>query len=250
MKNRIIYMAIALILATACQNTGDKREASDDKGETENKAEVKKYYNKGKLVKEVTFRNDVRNGICRNYYDDGRLKRTIWYENGLKEDTARWYYPEGRVYRATPYKENKIHGVQTKYYKTGRVQATIPFKNGLRVQGLREYLPDGRDAENYPTVNHTIRDQSDTEAGVVKVFVQLSNESVNVRFYRGSLIDGTFDPDKCRDITTSSGMGYAELRPDTDQGKGYVDIIALYSTRFRNRKIITKRIKLPYNNLY
>ncbi|MDT8400226.1 MAG: hypothetical protein RQ743_00910 [Bacteroidales bacterium] len=250
MKNRIIYLIVAMIMAGACQNTDNKKEAAEDKRESGDKEEVKKYYSEGRLVKEVTFRNDVRNGICRNYYDDGRLKRTIWYENGLKEDTARWYYPEGKVYRATPYKNDKIHGVQIKYYKTGRVQATIPYKNGLRTQGLKEYLPDGRDAESYPTINHTIRDQIDTETGVLKVFTQLSNESVNVRFYRGSLIEGAFDPEKCKDITTSSGMGYTELRPDSEKGKGYVDIIALYSTRFRNRKIITQRIKLPYNNLY
>ncbi len=250
MKNRIVFMAMALIMVVSCQGPDTNREAREDDGETENDAQVKKYYNEGKLVKEVTFINDVRNGICRNYYDDGRLKRTIWYENGLKEDTAKWYYREGKVYRATPYKNDRIHGIQTKYYKTGKVQATIPYKNGLRLQGLKEYLPDSRDAEKYPTINHTIKDMTDTESGVVRIFTQLSNESVNVRFYRGSLVDGAFDPEKCRDITASSGMGFTELKTDNERGKGYVDIIALYSTRFRNQKIICKRIKLPYNNLY
>jgi len=250
MMNRIFLLALVVTLVAGCQSSGNNKDAQEDKEETGNKVQVKKYYNEGKLVKEVTFENDVRNGICRNYYDDGRLKRTIWYENGLKEDTAKWYYPEGKVYRATPYKNDKIHGIQTKYYKTGRVQSTIPYNNGLRTQGLKEYLPDGRDAETYPTIEHNVRDLTDTKSGVLRMFTQLSNESVNVRFYRGSFIDGAFDPDKCQDITTSSGMGYVELRPDAEKGKGYIDIIAVYSTRFRNQKIITKRIKLPYNNMY
>ncbi|MBN1387695.1 MAG: hypothetical protein JW965_04565 [Bacteroidales bacterium] len=249
MIKRIFLLALLIILAAGCQNAVDKKAREDNKEEG-NKVQVKKYYNEGKLVKEVTFKNDIRNGICRNYYDDGRLKRTIWYENGLKEDTAKWYYREGMVYRATPYKKDKIHGVQTKYYKSGRVQATLPYESGLRAQGLKEYLPDGREPETYPTIEYTIRDLTDTPSGLVRIFTRLSNESTNVRFYRGSLIDGVFDPDKCQDITTSSGMGFVELKPNSEKGKGYVDIIGVYSTRLRNTKILTTRIKLPYNNLY
>jgi len=246
---RIFYLAVVIIIAAGCQGTGGNGEKNNGKKESGDSIQVKKYYNEGRLVKEVTFKNDVKNGICRNYYADGRLKRTIWYESGLKEDTARWFYREGKIYRSTPYRNDKIHGVQTKYYKKGRVQATIPYTNGFRAQGLKEYLPDGRKAETYPVIVENLRDLMDTGANLVRVFVRLSNESVNVRFYRGSLTDGVFDPEKCRDITTSSGMGFMELKPDAGKGKGYVSVIAVYTTRFRNKKIITKKINLPYNNL-
>lgn len=250
MIKRIFLLAMVILLAASCQNTANNKEARADKEGDGNKAEVKKYYSEGKLVKEVTFKNGVRNGICRNYYDDGRLRSTIWYENGLKEDTAKWYYREGMLFRATPYKNDKLHGIQTKYYKTGRVQATLPYRDGLRLQGLKEYLPYGGEPEKYPAIEHTIREMTDTPSGEVKVFTKLSNESTNVRFYRGSLIDGAFDPDKCQDITTSSGMGFVDLKPNAEKGKGYVDIIGVYITRFGNKKIITTSIKLPYNNLY
>jgi len=250
MINRVLLLATVIILSAGCQSSVNNKAARADKDEDGNKVQLKKYYNEGKLVKEVTFKNDIKHGICRNYYDDGRLKRTIWYENGLKEDTAKWYYPEGKVYRATPYKNDKIDGIQTKYYKTGRVQATIPYRNGLRVQGLKEYLPDGRIPQVYPTIDYTIRDLTDTSSGLVRIYTRLSNESTDVRFYRGSLIDGVFDPEKCQDITTSSGMGFLDLKPNDEKGKDYVDIIAVYSTRLRNNMILNKRIKLPYNNLY
>lgn len=250
MNNILAYALIMLLIAVSCQERGSRKEAGAGRDRGSDSVQVKKYYSEGRLVKEVTFKNDVRNGISRNYYDDGRLKRTIWYENGLKEDTAKWYYREGMVYRATPYRKDKIHGTQIKYYKTGRVQASMPYKNGLRAQGLKEYLPDGREVENYPAINHNIRDLVNAQAGVLRVFTRLSNESVNVRFYRGTLIDGVFDPERCQDITSSSGMGFIELRPDDEKGKAYIDIIAEYTTRFRNRKIINKRIALPYNNLY
>lgn len=245
MIKKLILLLMATVMVTACQYSR-KEESSSEKGDEDTGTQVKKYYNEGQLVKEVTFEDGIRNGICRNYYDDGKLKRTIWYKNGVKEDTAKWYYPAGRVYRASPYRNDKLHGVQTKYYKTGRVQAIIPYKNGLRTQGLKEYLPDGREVENYPEIEYTIRDMRETDQGIIKIFTRLSNESTDVRFYQGSLNeDGTFDPDNCSDITTSSGMGFTQLRPDTQKGKEYVDIIAVYMTRFHNKKLIIKRIKLP-----
>lgn len=250
MIKKLIWLLMATLMVTACQYSR-KEESPGGKGDEDTGTQLKKYYNEGRLVKEVSFKNDIRHGICRNYYDDGRLKRTIWYENGVKEDTAKWYYPSGRVYRASPYSNDELQGVQVKYYKTGRVQATLPYKHGLRTQGLNEYLPDGREVDNYPDIEHTMRDMTKTDQGVIKIFTQLSNESTDVRFYKGSLNeDGTFDPDKCTDITTSSGMGFAELRPDSQRGKSYVDIIAVYITRFHNKKLIIKRIQLPYDNFY
>lgn len=250
MMKKLLWLLTAAIMITACQYSR-KEESSRDKGDENNGTQLIKYYNEGRLVKEVTFKDSIRHGICRNYYDDGRLKRTIWYENGVKEDTSKWYYPGGRVYRASPYRNDELHGVQTKYYKTGRVQATIPYKHGLRTAGLKEYLPDGREVDNYPEIEHTIRDMTETDQGVIKVFAMLSNESTDVRFFKGSLNeDGTFDPANCTDITTSSGIGFAQLRPDSQKGKGYVDIIAVYRTRFHNNKLIIKRIELPYNNFY
>ena len=251
MRYKLIWAAVILVIAAAGQSCGSSNDNETDREEKAgNESQLKKYFHEGRLVKEITFKDGIRNGICRNYYDDGRLKRTIWYEKGLKEDTAKWYYPEGKVYRASPYKNDKLHGTQIKYYKTGRIQAAIPYKNGLRTPGLKEYLPDGREVENYPSIEYKLKDMTKTDDGTFKVFTQLSNKSVNVRFYRGSLQNGLFDPDKHKDITTSSGMGFTQLSPDMEKGKGYIDIIAVYSTRFRNKMIITKRISLPYNNLY
>lgn len=245
MMKKILWLLTAAVMITACQYSR-KEESSKDNGEEKEETRIKKFFNEGRLVKEVSFKDDIRHGLSRNYYDDGRLKRTIWYENGLKEDTAKWYYREGRVYRASPYRNDELHGVQTKYYKTGRVQATIPYKHGLRTPGLKEYLPDGREVDNYPEIEHTIRDMTETDQGVIKIFTMLSNESTDVRFFRGSLNeDGTFDPADCTDITTSSGIGFAQVSPGSPQEKGYVDIIAVYLTRFRNKKLIIKRIELP-----
>ena len=91
MINRIFLLALVVTLVAGCQSSGNNKDAQEDKEETGNKVQVKKYYNEGKLVKEVTFENDIRNGICRNYYDDGRLiTRRVKYTVQLPIKTIRY----------------------------------------------------------------------------------------------------------------------------------------------------------------
>ena len=240
----------SIIAIAGCQERAKEANGSDTGNQSEETfTGIKKYFEGEKLTKEITFKDGIKEGLCNNYYDDGRLKRTIWYSNDLKEDTARWYYAEGMVYRATPYVNDKINGVQTKYYKNGRKQAELPYKNSLRTSGLIEYYEDGREVGNIPTITYEISEQYYNRDGVLRVVLKLSNSSKNVNYYHGALIDGAFDESLCKDITAASGMGYVELERDAAAGKGYVDVIAVYTTRFRNKEILTKRIKLPYSDL-
>jgi antitoxin component YwqK of YwqJK toxin-antitoxin module len=250
----IITLFIATVIAaSSCRHILPQEEKENqqvsDTAVSENYTGLKRYYSEGRLVKEITYKEGLKNGICNNYYDDGRLKRTIIYNNNLKTDTAKWYYPEGMVYRQTPYLNDKIHGVQTKYYKNGRKQAEMPYHMGLRMPGLKEYYEDGRELTGIPKITSDITDSRWQDEGILRVIVRLDNGSTNVKYYRGSLINGAFDPEQCRDITISSGMGFTEMKRSDTGGKNYVDIIAVYTTRFRNREIIATRIKLPYNNL-
>lgn len=249
----MLLLVMAAIAAPSCKHIFPPKEREmQQAADTTVSADftgIKKYYNEGKLVKEITFSNGIKNGICRNYYADGRLKRTIIYSNELKRDTAKWYYPEGMVYRATPYVNDSIHGLQTKYYKNGRKQAELPYNMGLRMPGLKEYYEDGRMVTGIPSIKSEISDERWEQESLIKVVVRLDNKSTNVKFYLGSLSNGAFNPELCRDITISSGMGLAEMKRSDKGGRDYVDIIAVYTTRFRNKEIITTRVKLPYNNL-
>ncbi|MEZ4999283.1 MAG: toxin-antitoxin system YwqK family antitoxin [Bacteroidales bacterium] len=250
--NLLTLSMIILFAAASCKHILPPKETGNDINDTivsENFTGLKKYYSEGKLIKEVTFKNGAKDGLCKNYYDDGRLKTTIIYSNNLKSDTSRWYYPEGMVYRATPYRNNMLDGVQVKYYKNGRVQAEIPYKNGLRTPGLKEYYEDGRAVSGMPSIVSEIDDSYYSTHGTVRLVLKLSNNSVNVQFFRGPLVDGAFDPLACKEITVSSGMGYIELARAESGGTGYIDITAVYITRFKNKEILTKRVKLPYNNL-
>lgn len=243
---------LLIIISASCKHIIPPKESVADINDTivsENFTGLKRFYSEGKLIKEVTFKDGAKDGLCKNYYDDGRLKTTIVYSNNQRSDTSKWYYPEGSVYRATPYKDNRIHGIQTKYYKNGRVQAELPYVNGLRTPGLKEYYEDGRKVTGMPSIEYEINDSYYASHKNLRIICKLSNESKNVDFYKGTLSGGAFDPEKCTKVTISSGMGYIELKTDNSRGKNYVDVIAVYTTRFRNKEIITRRIILPFNNL-
>ncbi len=231
-------------------NTESADKTSQVKQSDENYTGIKKFYDGELLKKETTFKNGIKEGLNKNYYDDGKLKRTIWYENNLKEDTAKWYYTDGSVYRATPYRNDKIEGIQTKYYRNGKVMAEIPYSHGLRTPGLKEYYDTGLEVGNIPSIT-ILKINSDDylSDGIVSITLALSNKSTNVRFYKGGLVDGAFDPSLAKDITASSGMAYFEVFKKETGGKAYVDVVAEYTTRFRNKEIIIKRIKLPYKDL-
>jgi antitoxin component YwqK of YwqJK toxin-antitoxin module len=250
---KFIYIILLVLIFQSCNSSktdsADKSVQASEQSE-ENFTGVKKYYEGEILKKEVTFKNGIKEGLNKNYYDDGRLKRTIWYENNLKEDTAKWYYTDGSVYRATPYKNDKIQGIQIKYHRNGRIMAEIPYRHGLRTPGLKEYYDNGLEVGNIPSITiQKINSTDYSSDGVVSITLALSNKSKNVKFYKGGLVDGAFDPKLAKDITASSGMAYFEVYKKETGGKNYVDVVAEYTTRFRNKEIIIRRIKLPYDDL-
>ena len=127
--------------------------------------------------------------------------------------------------------------------------AKIPYKHGLRTSGLIEYYENGLEVGKIPSINEKISTNDYNDDGMVSIVLTLSNNSKNVSYYYGGLIDGAFDPNKAKDVTASTGMAYIELFRTEQGGKGYIDVVAEYKTRFRNYEIITKRIKLPYSDL-
>lgn len=209
---------------------------------------IKKYYSNNRLIKEVTFRNSIRQGEMKTYYAGGQLFQTFWYENGLREDSSRYYYLEGQVFRATPYKHDTIDGVQVQYYRTGKVKARIRFIKGLRAPDLQEYTSDGRPVRGYPEIIYNLTDNYNT-AGRVKVDLELSNKSTRVKFYRGEFTGGVFDTTRCVRINTIDGKAVVNLRKTSSPQQDYLGVIGVITTDFGNKYLAYKKIELPYKDL-
>jgi antitoxin component YwqK of YwqJK toxin-antitoxin module len=209
---------------------------------------IKQYRNNQRLIKEVTFKNSVREGLMKSFYMGGQLYQTFWYEKGLREDSARYYYLEGQLFRTTPYKHDTIDGIQKQYYRTGGLKARIGYSRGMRTTLLQEFTKEGKLVSGYPDILVVVDDKYKSE-GTYKIVLGISDMSAKVKFYRGEFTDSRFDTTICKFIAPVSGKHFLILKKTGQQGADHVGIIASISTNFGNRYLTYKKIDLPYKDL-
>jgi hypothetical protein len=251
--NGSLIFILIIWLVSGCGGRGSIKKGSETGSDTLTVPDtgytgIKKYYSGNRLVKEVTFKNSVRQGEEKTFYPGGQLYQTFWYVNNLREDSARWYYLEGQVYRSTPFKNDTIDGIQVQYYRTGRVKARIGFSKGLRTPFLEEYTQEGKLVRNYPEINYTITDNYNS-TGSVRINLELSNKSTKVKFLRGEFTGGVLDTTKCVRLITSNGKASVDLRKTGTPQQDYVGIIGEILTTYGNRYLAYKKIDLPYKDL-
>lgn len=209
---------------------------------------IKQYFSNQHLLKEITFKNSIREGLMKTYYQGGQLYQTFWYENGMREDSAVWYYVEGQPFRTTPYVHDTIHGIQKQYYRTGKVKARIGYEKGLRTTLFEEYDMNGRLFQGYPEIVTEINDEYETK-GTFTINLSMSDNDEKVKFYNGEFTEGRFDTLKINPVQTVGGKASLVLRKSGSVQKNYTGIIAEFITPFGNRKLEYKKIDLPYNDL-
>jgi hypothetical protein len=209
---------------------------------------IKQYMSDKLLIKEITFKNGVREGLMRSFYQGGQLRQTFWYKNGLREDSAKWYYPEGQVFRSTPYVHDTIDGIQKQYYRNGKLKAKLGYKKGFRTPFLEEFTPEGKLISGYPQL--IVSEQDDYKSdGIYKITLSLSDKSTGVNFFTGDLSKGVFDTVHCKKINTIKGTGYLNLKKTGTPKTGSIGVIAEILTNFGNNYLIFKKIELPYKDL-
>jgi hypothetical protein len=209
---------------------------------------IKQYMSGKYLIKEVTFKNGVREGLMKSFYQTGEVRHNFWYENGLREDSSIWFYQEGQKFRVTPFKKDTIDGIQKQYYRTGRLKANIGYSKGLRTTFFQEFTPEGKLVSGYPSLVVNITDNYKTH-GIYKVTLELSDKAQNVRYWRGDFSNGLFDTAHCEKLKTLKGIATLNLKKTTAKTSGYVGIIAEVLTNFGNNYLIYKKIDLPYKDV-
>jgi antitoxin component YwqK of YwqJK toxin-antitoxin module len=200
------------------------------------------------LIKEITFKNGVRQGLMKSFYKGGQVYQTFWYENGLREDSVKWYYLEGQLFRSTPYKHDTIDGIQKQYYRSGKLKARIGYSKGMRTSHFEEFSQEGKLVGNYPEINVSILDEYKT-TGKYRINLELSDKNSKVVFYRGEFTDGRFDTTKCQLIKTLEGKGTITLNKTTSKRPSQIGVIAEILTPYGNKLLRSKKIDLPYSDL-
>lgn len=257
MKQITLFLTIVILLTlgVGCQNKNKKTTTAQTE-KTENATAtpdtgwtgIKQYFSAGRLVKEVTFKNGIRNGLMKTFDASGLLYQSFWYENGKRQDTGKWYWPDGKVFRKTPFKDDSAHGIQLQYYKNGAIRAKLEFKNGIRTPYLEEFESNGVKMTLYPDLVIKTTDEY-SRTGKFIINIELNNRRIPATFYRGEFKDGLFTPKKYVKVNNSETTGYLELKKSAAAGDSYVGIIAEVTTSLGNKYLIYKKIDLPYNNL-
>jgi len=242
-----------IFLLSGCTGKGSAKKESAANADTTTVADtgftgIKKYMSQSYLIKEVTFKNGVRQGLMKAFYANGKVRQTFWYENGLREDSARWYYMEGQLFRTTPFKRDTADGIQIQYFRNGRKKAKIGYSKGFRTEFLEEYNADGKLIVAYPELIITTNDEYSSK-GVYSITLSLSDKSDKVRYYKGDLSAGVFDTVQCKRLSSANGIARLNLKKSSSPGPGNIGIIAEILTNYGNNRLVYKKIDLPYKDI-
>ncbi len=244
-----IVVILALLFSGGCTNKGSGKKDANVENDPANAADsIVQYFSNQVLLKEVSFKNGVRNGLTKTYYRGGQLYQTFWYINDLREDSSGYYYLEGQLFRSTPYKHDTIDGIQRQYYRTGEIKAKIGYSKGLRTPYFEEFTKEGKHVKGYPDIVTGINDEYNS-SGRYTINLSLSDNNKKVKFYRGEFTDNRFDTAKCRLLKTTDGRAALILKKTGTPKRSYVGIISEFTTGFANRYLVYKKIDLPYNDL-
>lgn len=242
-----------LLLNPGCTGRGNSNKDSQSSSDTVSVADtgytgIKQYFSGNTLVKEVTFKNGIRQGEMKSFYTTKQVRQSFWYENGLREDSAKWYYIEGPVFRATPYRRDTIHGIQQQYFKNGKIKARLGYEKGLRTFFFEEYTPDGKLISGYPDLVVSTRDNYKTN-GTYMISLELSNKAAKVKYFHGDFSSGVYDTAHCEPIKTMNGIGSLNLKKSSSPTKSSIEVLAEVLTNYGNNYLLVKKINLPYNDL-
>lgn len=243
MKRWIYLMSAALLFLLAC-NSEPKKETSENASKENSGLEIVKrpFQNSEQIEYEISVVKGtaIKHGMQKRYYLHGSLYSAIPYVAGKKQGVAYTYYQaaldrEPLVWKEQPYEEDELHGMCMRYHRSGTLQAEYEYKNGLRAVGLKEYTESGKaiEAPSLLLTKHRI-------ATGYLIQARLNDDFDNVDYYIGDLLEGKYMPKKMKALQTRNNIGEVVV----SQTSGTVTITAEYSTRYRNRGVVSKSIQL------
>lgn len=246
-----VAVIIVMMLAVSCGGgKGDSGDGGKKAGHVRDTGftGVRNYIRDNIKLKEVEFRNGVKEGMTRTFYKGGVIEQEIPYVADKKNGEARWYYPDSKLFRVTPYVNDTIHGSQIQYYKSGRIKARLDYIDGKRLPGLEEYNMSGEKVTSYPGIRYHVNDRY-AERGLYKIFIEMDDMAENVKFYRGDLVNGLVDLDSLKPLLQTATTGYLDLQKTPNHSADSVVVVAAYLTGFGNRLYYRLAIPLPYKDL-
>jgi antitoxin component YwqK of YwqJK toxin-antitoxin module len=200
----------------------------------------KNYDLQGRLISEVNYVDDIKEGMATNYYAaSGKIYSTMIYKNDIKEGDEIWYFESGKPYRVSPYVQGKIDGIQKYYYESGEIKAEVPYKNGSPGIGTKEYNKDGSLVTDYPEIKIIKQDHLQA-ANKILLLISLSSVDSEVKFYRGDLLDNQYLHDEMLQLATQNATTQIDftVSPGSKISQNVI-ISANHKTRMGNHRVIS-----------
>lgn len=244
MKRNFFILLIVIIGISSCNTNQKQVNVDEEKAENDSIQIVLKPYENTKDLVEyeipILKGTSIKHGIQKRYYRSGSLYSEIPYKNGKRVGTAYTYYlaAEGVkpvVWKEQNYTNNVLNGICKRYHENGTLQAEYEYKNGNPGTGLKEFSQSGKPI-NQPTL---IVSANRTASGYY-ISARLSNDLKNVDYFIGNLIEGKYLPNGLKGLQVKNGLGEIML----DSSEKSVTITAVFATRYRNKCLLSKTIKL------
>jgi antitoxin component YwqK of YwqJK toxin-antitoxin module len=91
--------------------------------------EIKReYWGKGKLYKEIYFKNKKREGLTTWWYASGVNNYEVLFKNGKKEKLETTWYKNGRKKLFQRYKNGHLEGMKTEWHESGKRNLPVTTK--------------------------------------------------------------------------------------------------------------------------
>jgi len=244
MRKILVFIGLSFIL-NSCQFLAN--ENNEQKPVKDSITVRKYYYEKTKtLRKEITVKNNKKNGPAKEYYPTGELRTLVYYVNSFREGETTWYYKNRQPYRLTPYVNNKIHGIRKMYYENGKLQAEIPYKAGELQVGTVEYDTKGNKINNSPKFIFKITD-SRKKSNKVFVKVSLSKKYSKTIFFQE--LPSSEDKLVRVPVQTNAGVGTIKFIVQNEYVfNKNIKVYSRFETSLRNPVLIEENYSLFLNN--
>lgn len=119
-------------------------ECNSDEDKIKGCVEREYYFNNRKLMREISYKNGLQEGIRKDYHDNGNLRAEIPFKHGKIEGMAKAYYESGNLKYKTLHENGKIKGITKSYYENGNLERETPTKNGKADGIAKGYMPSGK----------------------------------------------------------------------------------------------------------
>lgn len=155
------------------------------------------YYFDGKLIPKDNFEHP-ENGIFRAYMENKKLLLEIEYKNNKKNGFAKCYYEDTNILEwVNCYKNDKLNGICQAFYEDGTLKTIETFKNGTKngIENIYNVAGILIKSNTYRN-NHLISENLDiTTPEEIKIYVD--NDKIGVKNIKNDkiLIPAIYDYD-------------------------------------------------------